>query len=216
MGFKVPNGSIVEIESGSSPAVVVSSISNASPAVVTTAAAHGLATGDLTELTSGWSRVNNKIYRVTMLTTTTFSVDLLDTSDTSVFTAGGGAGTSAKITGWTQLQQILSSSSNGGEQQFVEFQVLEADSQSRLPTSKSASGLAFSVADDPSLPGYILASKANDDRLPRGVRLKIPGGSFILYNAYISLNKTPSLTVNQIMACEATMSLLNEPVRYPS
>ena len=31
---------------------------------------------------------------------------------------------------------------------------------------------------------------------------------------YISLNKTPSMSINEIMACECTFSFLAEPVRY--
>ena len=70
------------------------------------------------------------------------------------------------------------------------------------------------MADDSTLPGNIQASTANDDRLPRAVKVTLPSGGIILYNCYISLNKTPSLTVNQLMACEVTASMLNEPVRY--
>ena len=91
---------------------------------------------------------------------------------------------------------------------------MEADAQKRIPTFKNASGLTFSIADDPTLLGFQLAGAANDDRLARAVRVVLPNGAEILYNAYISLNKTPSLTVNEIMACEVTLSLLAEPVRY--
>lgn len=214
MAVQVPNGSIVAIESGSAAAVTITAISNASPAVVTTGSAHSLATGDFVEIVSGWSRLTNKIVRVTMLTTTTFSIDSYDTTSTTIYPAAGGVGTVAKVSGWTQLSQILTSASNGGEQQFLEYQLLESDSQKRIPTFKNAAGLTFSVADDNTLPGYILASTANDDRLPRGVRITLPSGSLLLYNCYISLNKTPSLSVNELMACEVTMSMLNEPVRY--
>ena len=46
------------------------------------------------------------------------------------------------------------------------------------------------------------------------MKITLPSGAVLLYNAYISLNKTPSLTVNEIMAVEVTLSLLAEPVRY--
>lgn len=211
---QVPNGATVAIESGSSASVAITAITNASPASVTTGAVHGLTTGDFIEIVSGWSRLTNKIVRVTVLTTTTFTIDGYDTTSTTIYPAGGGTGTSAKITGWTQLSQILTSASNGGEQQFLDYQFLESDSQKRIPTFKNAAGLTFSVADDNTLPGYILASTANDDRLPRAMKVTLPSGSIILYNCYISLNKTPSLTVNELMSCEVTASMLNEPVRY--
>lgn len=211
----VPNGAIVAIENGSGSNLTVSAITNANPAVAT-ATAHGLANGDYVEVVSGWSRLTNKIVRVSGVTTNTFNLEGIDTTSTTVYPAGAGTGTVAKITGWTQLSQILGSSSTGGEQQFLEYQFLESDSQKRIPTFKSAAGITFQIGDDATLPGFQLASTANDDRLPRGVRITLPSGSIILYNAYISLNKTPSLTVNEVMACEASLSLLNEPVRYAS
>lgn len=214
MSVQIPNGAIVALESGSAASVAISAISNASPAAVTTSANHSLATGDFVEIVSGWSRLTNKIVRVTVVDTTHFTIDGYDTTLTSIYPAGGGVGTVAKITGFTQLSQILTSSSNGGEQQFLTYQFLESDSQKRIPTFKNAAGLTLSVADDATLPGYILASTANDDRLPRAIKITLPSGAILLYNGYISLNKTPTLTVNELMACEVTISLLNEPVRY--
>jgi hypothetical protein len=194
----------------------MSVLTNANPGVATLEAAHGVATGEFIEVTSGWSRLTNKIVRAGTVATNDVPLEGYNTSSTSIYPAGTGTGTVREITGWTQLQQILDSSTNGGEQQFLEYQFLEADAQTRIPTFKSASGLTMSIADDPTLAGYILASTANDDRAQRAVRIVLPGGSIILYNAYISLNKTPSLTVNQLMAVQVTLSLLNEPVRYAS
>lgn len=214
MTVQVPNGSIVAIESGSLASVAITGITNALPAVVTTAAAHGLVTGDFVEIVSGWSRLTNKIVRITMLTTTTFSIDSYDTTLTSIYPAGAGAGTVAKVSGFTQLAQILTSTSSGGDQQFLTYQFLEGDSQKQIPTYKNPVSIAFTVADDSSQPGYQLAGVANDDRLPRAVKVTLASGSIILYNAYISLNRTPSLTVNALMECQVTLSLLAEVVRY--
>lgn len=213
MAISLPNGALVAMASGYGSPLTVSAITNANPGVASSTG-HGLTDGDIVEVTSGWSRLTEKVVKVDQLTADTFGLVGIDTSLTSIYSAGGGAGSVRKVTGFTQLAQILDSSSSGGEQQFLEYQLLEGDAQKRIPTFKSAAGLTFSVADDPSLPGYILASAANDDRLPRAVRITLPSGATIYYNAYISLNKTPSLTVNQIMAVEVTLSLLAEPVRY--
>jgi len=213
MAISLPNGALVAIANGYGSALTVSGITNANPGVATSTG-HGLTDGDIVEVTSGWSRLTEKVVKVDQLTADTFGLVGIDTSLTSIYSTGGGAGSVRKISGWTQLAQILDSSSSGGEQQFLEYQLLEGDAQKRIPTFKSAAGLTFSVADDPTLPGFILASTANDDRLPRAVRITLPSGATIFYNAYISLNKTPTLTVNQIMAVEVTLSLLAEPVRY--
>lgn len=216
MAVSLPNGAIVAIASGYGASKVFSALTNADPAHATLEASHGVVEGDFLEVTSGWSRLTDKIVRAGTVAVNDVQFAGIDTTLTSIYPAGTGAGTVREITGWTQISQILQSNSNGGEQQFLEYQFLEADAQKRIPTFKSAAGLTFSIADDPSLAGYIACADANDDRLPRAVRITLPNGAIILYNAFISLNKTPSLTVNELMAVEVTLSLLNEPVRYAS
>lgn len=213
MAVSLPNGSQIFIASGYAASKVMSAISNAIAAVGTLEASHGVTAGDYVEVTSNWSRLTGKILKASAVSTNDVTWAGLDTTSTVAYPAGQGAGSVREISGWTQLLQVLSTSSTGGEQQFTEYQFLEADAQRRLPTTKSAGGLTISVADDPSLAGFILASAANDDRLPRAVRVVLPSGKEILYNAYISLNKTPTLTVNEIMACEATLSFVAEPHR---
>lgn len=213
MSVTLPNGSIVAIASGLSAAVATTAVSNAAAAVAT-AAGHGLVVGDYARVTSGWSRLTDKVVRISAVAGNDVTLEGYDTTSTQIYPAGSGIGTIEKVTGWTQLSQILQSASNGGQQQFLTYQFLEGDAQKRIPTFKDAAGLTFNIADDPSLPGYQLASVANDDRLARPVRVTLANGSHILYNCFVSLNKTPTLTVNELMACEVTMSMLNEPVRY--
>lgn len=215
MAVSLPNGSIVAIASGYGSETTISAISNANPGVAT-AAAHGLSDSDIIEVTSGWSKLTDKIVRIDNSTTGTFELEGIDTSSTSLYPASGGAGTFREITGWTQLAQITNSTSSGGEQQFLEYQFLESDASKRIPTFKSAAGIEFQVADDPTLPGFILAKAANDDRAQRAVRITLPNGAILFYNAYISLSTIPSLTVNELMTNQVTLSLLAEPVRYAS
>ena len=216
MSVSLPNGAIISIASGYGAEKDMTVVTNASAAVGTLEASHGVIVGDIVEVTSGWSRLTNKIVRASVVNVNDVTLENINSTSTTIYPVGSGIGSVREITGWTQLAQILSSSSNGGEQQFTEYQFLESDGKTRIPTSKAAAGLTFSIADDPTLAGYILAATANDDRLQRAIKVALPNGSFIYYNAYISLNKTPSLTVNELMACEVTLSLLSEPVRYAS
>lgn len=213
MSVSLPNGAIITMAASYGPLVPITILTNSLPAVAT-AAAHGVLAGEYAEITSNWERLNSKIIQSATVTANT--LDLLGIDSTSVITypAGGGLGSVRRIISWVQLSQILSSDTNGGEQQFEEYQFLESSSQKRIPTTKSASGLTFSVADDPTLLGYQQASLADEDRKPRAIRINLPNGGVLLYNAFVSLNKTPSLTPNQIMAVEVTLSLLADPVRY--
>jgi hypothetical protein len=214
MSLTLPNGSTVFIASGYGSAVTVSAVSNAAPPVAT--ATNTFVAGDIVEITSGWSRFNSKIARVLAPTGSNFDYEGLDSTITSIYAPGSGAGSVRKITGWTQLQQIIQTSTSGGDQQFLTYQLLESDTQLRMPTVKNPFDMQIELADDPTLAGYQLASAANDDRLPRAVKIILANGAPLYYNCYVSLNRVPSMTVNQLMAVKLTLSMLNEPVRYTS
>jgi hypothetical protein len=216
---QLPNGATVFIASGYAAVRPITALSNFNPAEARLAPGHGVANGDFVEIVSGWSKLDGKVVRATGVgSSPSDSIDLegIDTSSTSLYPAGSGTGSLREISGWTQVQQILTASSEGGEQQFLTYQFLESDAEKRIPTFKTAAGITFTVADDPTLPGYIIAKAANDDRAARAVRVTLSNGQKLLYNAYISLSTIPSLTVNELMTNEATLSLLAEPVRYTS
>ncbi|MGY3265800.1 phage tail protein [Lysobacter sp. HA35] len=212
MAIKLPNGAQIFIASGYAASANVTALTNATEGVAT--ATNTLVAGDYVEMTSGWSRLTDKIVRAKSPSGTVFTLEGYDTSSTTTYPAGTGVGSFRKISGWTQIVQILDTGSNGGDQEFLEYQLLEADAKKRIPTTKAPYGLELTIADDPTLAGYIALAAANDDRLQRAIRVLLPNGSNILYNAYVSVDKTPSLTANQIMAVKATLSMLNEPVRY--
>lgn len=213
MSVRVPNGSLWHIASGYGSPISVTGLTNADPAVAT-ASAHGLSDGAIIEVTSGWSRLTNKVVRVDGSDTNTFQLEGIDTSSTTIYPSGGGIGSVRTISGWTQLQQILGVATAGGEQQFLDYQFLEDDAQKRIPTFKSPITLTLNVGDDPTLAGYLLAEAANDDRLVRALRCTLPSGALLFYNGFVSVNKTPTMNVNELMQVPITVALQSEPVRY--
>lgn len=86
-----------------SSAVTITGATAADPVVITTSGAHGFATGDHVYIADvvGMTEINGRVYRVTNLTSTTFSLQTrLDDStdiDGSAFTAYASAGTATKI-----------------------------------------------------------------------------------------------------------------------
>lgn len=214
MAVSLPNGSTLFIGSAYAAAITVTALSNANPAVAT-AVGHGLSTGDYLVITSGWSRLTDRLVRVgSTPTADTFTLEGINTTDTDLYPAGAGTGSVREVTTFTQITQILSTASQGGEQQFLTYQFLEDDAEKEIPTTKTAGGFDFTVADDPTLAGYIALSAANDDREARALRVNLANGSKLCYYGYCTLNETPTLTVNELMACEATVRFLNKPTRY--
>lgn len=213
MSVSLPNGTVLSIASGYATSKNMTAISNATEAVATLEASHGLVIGDYVEVTSGWSRLTGRIMKVKAVATNDVTFTKMNTSNVASYPAGAGVGSVRKISGFTPIQQITNTSKDGGEQQFATYQFLEADTEGRLPTIKSASGMTIQIADDPDLPGFPLLQTANDDRAPRAIKGVLPNTKEILYNGYVSFDDNPSLTPNEIMACEMTLSFIGRPQR---
>lgn len=216
MSVSLPNGATVSISTGFGASKTLSAFTNANPGVATLEASHGIAVGGIFVATSGWSRANGNVYRASAVATNDVTVEGLNTSSTTLFPAGSGAGSVKEVSGWQQITQILEVSSTGGEQQFVNYSFLEEDAEHQIPTVKSPRGYTFSIGDDATLAHYAYLAAADADRQPRAIRIILPSGSPIYFYAYVTLNKTPSLTKNEIMALQVTMSAVNETTRYTS
>jgi hypothetical protein len=87
----------IEYDAGDTP-INISAVTNADPGVVTTAAVHGLTTGDVIIVKSvgGMTQLNDNHYKVVVLTTTTFELQTtddtpvdVDTTAFGVYTSGG-------------------------------------------------------------------------------------------------------------------------------
>lgn len=213
MAARLPDGAIVSLATTYGTAKAVSGISNANPGVAT-ATAHGLTTGALVSVISGWQNLNNRIVRVAGSVTNTFNLEGIDTSSTTLYPAGSGAGSVQEITAFTQISQIMGFTTSGGDQQFANYSFLEQNFETQIPTNFSAQSISLDIADDPTLPGYIALKAASDARAVRALKIAMPDGSFILYQGYVSLNETPTVTKGQVMQVKATISLQSRPVRY--
>jgi hypothetical protein len=215
MAAQLPDGATVLIATTYGSAKTVSAVTNASPAVATSTA-HGLSNGALVLVASGWSRLNARVLRLASVATNSAAFEGFDSSSTSVFTPGGGIGTMTEITALTQISQIMGFETTGGDQQFVNYSFLEQDFETQLPTITSAQSIKISIADDPSLAGYIALKAAGEARATRALKLLLKDGSFVLYNGVVSFNETPTVTKGAIMTVSATFSLTGRPVRYAS
>ena len=213
MAVKITNGSTVHIASGKAAAKNVTVATNAAEAVLT-AAAHGLTISDYVVVTSGWGVLNGRVFRVKAADTNTVTLEGADTTNTDKHPAGGGVGKIEKVTGWTQITQITEVSTSGGEQNFAQFGWLEDDFERQLPTTRSAASLSITIGDDPTLPGYQAAAKASDSGEEGPLRIVLKNSSVILFNGYASLNKTPSLTRNEIMTVNMSYAMSGLPTRY--
>jgi hypothetical protein len=215
MSAKLPDGATLSIAVTYGSPKTVSAITNANPGVASSTA-HGMSNGALMEVLSGWNKINDRIIRVSAQATDTFALEGIDTTDTTMFPVGTGAGTVREITAFTQIAQILGFSTTGGDPTEVKFSFLDEDFERTLPSVYSAQTVKIDIADDPSLAGYIALKAASDARALRALKLSLRGGSSVIYNGIVALNETPTVTKGAVMAVTATFSLQGRPVRYAS
>lgn len=213
MAVSLPNGVLLALGTTLGSPITVTALTNADPAVAT-ATAHGLTDGDIIVVDSGWSRLNERVVRVDASDTNSLAYEGINSTSTSLYPAGSGTGTVTEVSAWTQISQVLDLSTTGGEMQFATYSFLEQDFESQIPTQSSAQTLTMTIADDPSLAGYIALKAAAETRTATPLRLTMPSGAILLYNGFVSFNETPSMTKNEVMGVTATFSLVSKPVRY--
>lgn len=212
MSVSLPNGIVLALATAYAANISVTAASNAAESVLTVA--NTLAAGDYVEFVSGWSRANNRIFRVKSPTAANLVLEGLDTTSTTQYPAASGTGMIRKINTWTQITQIMGCTSSGGEPQYQTFSFLEQDFDSQIPTTTSAQSLALEIADDPALAGYQALKVVAQTRAVTALRATLPAGGFILYNGIYAFDETPSLTKGNLMSVKAGVALQGRPVRY--
>jgi hypothetical protein len=212
-GIQMPNGATFEIASAYGAAIPFTALTNANPAVAT-AVAHGLAEGDIIALSSGWTRLDGRAVQVGEIGSGTFALDGVNTTNIQQYPDGSGVGAAREVTTFTEISKITELGSSGGDQQFLTFGFLADDDDRQMPTTKNPITLTITVADDPSQPYVDVCEEADDDKQARVLRLNLPGGSRIIYNGYVSITSTPTMSRNNLMTRVISIALTGRPTRY--
>ena len=221
MSITLATGAIVAIAKTYAASVSVTAAANSGAAgftattTLTTGSAHSIAVGDYVEVTSGWGRLDKRVVRAATGTTgSTLVLENVDTSDTTKFPAGQGTGSVRRITAWTNLSQIKSLSTSGGDQQYSDITSLDDVVEKKVPTIRSAVSMELEVFDDPTLTWYADVTVASDASTPYAVRISSPNGAKTVANAYWSLMKVPMMAKNEAMTTKVSLSYAADPVRY--
>lgn len=171
--------------------------------------------GDWVEISSGWDLLDKRVVRTKAGTNATAIVlEGVNTENTSRFPSGTGAGSVRKIMAWSQLSQVKSLSASGGEQQFADITSISDTVSKQMPTMRGAMNMTVDCYDDPALPWYADVIKADEARAPYGLLMQFPNGSKLGANAYWSLMRVPSVTQNEALMTQVTLSYAAEPIRY--
>ena len=209
----VPTGTLFSVATAFGNAVTVTGISNADPAVVT-ASAHGFSDGDIVEITSGWGRLNKRVFRVDNSTTGTFELEGMDTSDTSFFPAGTGTGTAREVSSWQQLSKVMNPSTTGGDPKTVVYKFLESDVEYAINDGFTATSMSLEFDDDDTTAGYTAMRTLTDSQGNTILKMLMRSGAVVYLPCTLAINDVPRLQDGQINRISAQFAGNNRHTRY--
>lgn len=213
MSYSFPEGASIQFSQTFATAKTITAVTNASPPVCTSVA-HGYTTGDEVLITSGWEDMTDTVFKVTVLTADTFSLQGMDTANTSYFPAGTGTGTAQKISGWTAIPQILTISSNGGDPRFTEVQLLSKRNSVKIPTGFNAVSTSLTLAYDGAQAGYQTMVAVSRNLTKVAIKQVLSGGGSTYGYGYLSVSEFPKLNSNQVNTVDAAMTIIGRAISY--
>ncbi|HEM6896074.1 phage tail protein [Providencia stuartii] len=214
MAYNIPNGSRVYVASKYGKEVEFTTASNAAEAVLTVAASSGVKAGDIVQVISGWKRMSG-VYRVKAAAETSVTLEGVDTTDIERFPAGGGKGTLKTIQEWEVMPQVMTLSTEGGEQQTQEIQFLEDEQAETIDTYKSGIVQVYTFAHDAQLPIRKLLMKLDDTKQLTAIRFyNKRAGEDRYYSASVSFQRVPNTAINEVENVSARFSLKSDMQIY--
>lgn len=216
MTISLSQGAALAIASAYGSAFNITAITNAAEAVATVAPGHGLAVGDIVEITSGWDRLDQVVARVKTVATNDITLESVDTSSTALFPAGSGTGSLRKVTTFTAITQIASVQSDTPQVEFADITTLSNQTRKRLPTLDQAPTLNLEFFYDPALSWVNTVLSASDTNAQRAIRLALPNGGKVYANGYVKMSRFPRLGIGEAIKSSLTVSFSSIPVSYVS
>lgn len=217
MTISKTTGLILAAVSTYATAVNMTAITNASEAVATLQAGHGVVVGDFLEMTSGWGRLNGRLVRAKTVATNDITLEGVNTTSTTNYPAGTGTGTVRRVnvaTGLVNMSQIKIIATSGGDLSFEDVTAVDDVIAKQIPTIRSPVKMDLTVFDDPTLAWYATLLAADDAGTPIGFRIAFPNGAKMLFNAYVSIARVPIIEVNSSVKTMITLTFSADPIRY--
>ncbi|PHM46630.1 phage tail tube protein [Xenorhabdus miraniensis] len=214
MAYNIPNGSRVYIASQYGAEIKITSASNTEEVVLTVESVTDISRGDVVHVSSGWKKASGA-YLVKAVTEKSITLDSLDTTDKNTFPAGGGAGSLRKVLAWEVMPQVMTLSTEGGEQQTQEVQFLEDEQAETIDTYKNGVVQVYTFAHDAKLPIRQLLMKLDDSKQITAIRFfNKRAAEDRYYTASVSFQRVPNTAMNEVENVTARFSLKSEMQIY--
>ena len=214
---QVPTGTTFFVASAYGASINTTAVSNAAEAVVTTASAHSYSNGDVVEVTSGWGRLNKRVFRIKAASGSTLTLESADTSSTAFFPAGSGVGSVRKITTFTQVVQVLAINSSGGDPKNVTYKYMESDVEFNINDGFASQQMTLELdADSIGTAGYTAVKSLTEVQTDSCLRINTRNGALIYQPATFALNEAVQFQEGQVNRVRLAVNSNGRLVRYAS
>lgn len=213
MSYFFPEGSKFYFSTTFASAKTITALTNADPAVATSVA-HGYSDLDEILLSSGWEDATDTVFRVDQLTADTFEIEGLNSVDTNFYATGTGTGTAQKISGWTEIPQVLTIATQGGDARFTTISPIARRNSINVPTGFNPTSISLTLGHDPANANYKTMLGISRALTKVAFKMVLSGGSVTYGYGYMSVSEAPSLNVNQANTVSAAISLLGRAISY--
>lgn len=213
MSYFFPEGSKFYFSTTFASAKTITALTNADPAVATSVA-HGYSDLDEILLSSGWEDATDTVFQVDQLTADTFEIEGLNSVDTNFYATGTGTGTAQKISGWTEIPQVLTIATQGGDARFTTISPIARRNSINVPTGFNPTSISLTLGHDPANANYKTMLGISRALTKVAFKMVLSGGAVTYGYGYMSVSEAPSLNVNQANTVSAAISLLGRAISY--
>ena len=211
---RTPTGTIHSVATLLAAVKTITGITNAAEASVS-CVAHGYSVGDIVVVYSGWGRLNFRAFRVKTVTADAFVLEGANTTNTELFTPGGGGGTVRKVSTWVDLDRTMNHGSSGGDAKTVNVKFIESDVEIVLNDGFNAVQRTFDMdADMIGTPAYEALKMLSETNADTVVRRRAKTGAVSLIPAKIAFNEEETLTEGQAVTVKGSINAQNVSTRY--
>ena len=182
--------------------------------VVTTTGAHSLSTGDYIKFTAsaGMVELDGQLVRITTTATNTFTLDSLDTSDYSTFTACD----IQEVSAWHTLSNAQSASMPDGTPAKIDLTTLIDKSKQYAYGLADAPDGSIQGLYDPANAGVVAIKAATKSNTALAFRITWAGSQITIFNANVSGGSGFDLAQNDAAKATISFTPVKDVIDYAS
>lgn len=212
MAVRLWSGVGVSLTSATATALAITGITKANPAVVTVTGS-APANGSIVYLVvQGMNQVNERAFRVSASSGSTFALEGVDSTSFDTFTSG----TAQVNTMGTSLSSARNVSASGGEADEIDISTIHDLQRKTIPGPTSASQFDFECFWDPTDAGLVAFKAASDGRLKRVIRLTWPDGASVMFGGYVSAPMVPTGSGQDVVTTNVRVTVAGTFTVYTS